>query len=263
MDQTSAPRKEDRKLIPLAIVVAGGLIAAAIYFGGSRPAPIAPNTNTGTTATIGAIAPVSPNEHILGNPAAKVLIVEYSDYECPFCKSFHTTVHQILDTYGKDNVALVYRHFPIAQLHSKAPKEAEAAECVAEQGGNTAFWKFTDEIFQKTGSNDTLDPLELPKIAADAGVDVQKFNTCLSSGKYTQAVSDAVAAAVKAGGQGTPYSVVIFNKDVSSSQKTAILKGFGNQASAVTFDPAKKNMFSMNGALSFPNIKAAFDVLLK
>ncbi|MES2214088.1 MAG: thioredoxin domain-containing protein [Patescibacteria group bacterium] len=260
MENTQNTR-EDKKLIPLAIVIAGGLIAAAIYFGGTR-APIAQNTNTAATASIGTVAPVTANDHILGNPNAKIVIVEYSDYECPFCKSFHTTVHQLIDTY-KGDVALVYRHFPIAQLHSKAPKEAEAAECVAEQGGNSAFWKFTDEIFQKTGSNNTLDPLELPKIAANAGVDVQKFNTCLSSGKYTQAITDQVAAAVKAGGQGTPYSVVIFNKDISSSQKSDIIKGFGSQAGAVTFDSSKKNMFSMNGALSFPNIKAGFDALLK
>lgn len=262
MDHT---HKENRQLVPLAIVIAGALVAGAIYFGGTKaPSPAGnPANGAPNTSPIGVVADVLPSEHILGNPNAKVMIVTYTDFECPFCKSFHATMHQILSTYASDQVALVYRHFPIVQLHSKAPKEAEASECVTEQGGNSAFWKFADNIFATTGSNDTLDPVQLPTIAQSAGVDVQKFNTCLSSGKYTKSIADAVAAAAKAGAQGTPYSVVIFKSDISPATKAAILKAFGTQATAVSFDPAKKNMFTMNGALAFPNIKAGLDELLK
>lgn len=232
MDQT---QKENKLLVPGAIVIAGAFIAGAIYFGGTNT-PARTANNQPTAPAVGTVAPVSPNEHIQGNPNAKVVIVTYTDYECPFCKTFHNTMRQILSTYSRDEVAFVYRHFPIAQLHSKAPKEAEAAECVTEQGGNTAFWKFSDKIFATTNSNDSLNPAELPMIAQAAGVDAQKFSACLASGKYTKTIDDAVAAAAKAGALGTPYSVAIS----SSGKKAAI-----------------------NGAQPFEVVKATIDSLLK
>lgn len=235
MDNT----QNNHKLVPLAIVVAGGLIALSIYFGGNTSGvnllPPKPTTD-GSLPANSVVEDVSPNEHILGNPGAKVLIVEYSDFECPFCKVFHATIHQIMNTYKSDEVAIVYRQFPIAGLHSKAPKEAEASECVAELGGNTAFWKFVDEVFATTGSNDSLDPSQLPIIAQHAGVDVTAFKTCLSSGKYTKQIQNDVVAAGKAGALGTPYSVAI-NK-------------------------AGKKM-TINGAQPFDVVKATIDSLLK
>ncbi|HEY4512123.1 MAG TPA: thioredoxin domain-containing protein [Candidatus Paceibacterota bacterium] len=102
--------------------------------------------------------PVTAKDHIKGNSSAPVKIVEYSDLECPFCKRFHATMLEVMSTYGKDGkVAWVFRHFPLAQLHSKAPKEAEAAECAAELGGNDGFWKFVDKINELTPSNNKLD----------------------------------------------------------------------------------------------------------
>ncbi len=106
------------------------------------------------------VRPISPDEHILGNVNAKIIIVEYSDLECPFCKVFHTTMHQVVEKNNGD-VAWVYRHYPITQLHSKAFHEAEATECAWEQGGNETFWKYTDRIFEITQSNNRLDESEL------------------------------------------------------------------------------------------------------
>ncbi|MEK7118005.1 MAG: thioredoxin domain-containing protein [Patescibacteria group bacterium] len=112
-----------------------------------------------------------PEDHVLGNTNADVLMVEYSDPECPFCKRFHETMHQVVDHYGKNgNVAWVYRHYPIDQLHSKARKEAEAMECASEQGGNDAFWKYADKLFEVTPSNNGLDAAQLPVIAAMVGL---------------------------------------------------------------------------------------------
>lgn len=111
------------------------------------------------------------DDHVLGNPNADVLIIEYSDTECPFCKQFHETMHQVMDQYGKDGkVAWVYRHSPIDQLHPKARKEAEALECANEQGGNDAFWKYADKLFEITPSNNGLDAAQLPVIAAMIGL---------------------------------------------------------------------------------------------
>lgn len=103
------------------------------------------------------MSPVTKADHILGSIDAPVKIVEYSDLECPFCKQFHNTMQKIMSEYGTEKVAWVFRQFPLSQLHSKAPKEAEASECVAELGGNDAFWKFIDKINEVTPSNNKLD----------------------------------------------------------------------------------------------------------
>ncbi len=230
---------ENRQLVPLAIVVAGALVAGAIYFGGSAPATsLTQNTKTAQqAAAVGAVAPVDSKDHVLGNPdTAKLVIVEYSDLECPFCKVFHNTMHQVMDTYKNGEVAWIFRQFPIASLHSKAPKEAEASECAAELGGNEGFWKFIDEVFTRTNSNNSLDAGELPKIASDIGLNVTSFNNCLSTGKFTKLIADDVTAAVKAGAQGTPYSVII-SKDGKKSP--------------------------INGAQPFDVVKAQIDSLLK
>ena len=93
------------------------------------------------------VEPVSDKDHLLGNPSAPVKIVEYSDLDCPFCKTFHATLQQIMEDYGKQGkVAWVYRHFPLAQLHPDAPRKAEATECATELGGQQAFWALTDQI---------------------------------------------------------------------------------------------------------------------
>ncbi|MDP2642212.1 MAG: DsbA family protein [bacterium] len=197
---------QNKYLIPLAIVVAGGFVAVAIYFGGSTPRPSSGQATSPITEID--IAPVTEKDHILGSRGAELVIVEYSDTECPFCKVFHNTMKEVVGTYGGE-VSWVYRHFPIAQLHTKASKEAEATECANELGGNQAFWKYIDKLFETTNSNDSLDPSELPKIAAVVGLDVTTFNTCLSSGKYTEFINKSVEEAVKAGARGTPYSVII------------------------------------------------------
>jgi len=156
------------------------------------------------------VTPVSSKDHIRGNPNAPVKIVEYSDTECPFCKKFHESMKQVIGEYGKNGkVAWVYRHFPLDQLHSKARKEAEATECAAELGGNDKFWSYLDRLMEVTPANNGLDPAELPKIAEYVGLDKNKFNECLSSGKYAQKIEEHVQDAVATGGQGTPWSIVI------------------------------------------------------
>ncbi len=106
------------------------------------------------------LKPVSPDDHILGDANAKIIIVEYSDLECPFCKVFHNTMHQVVEKSNGD-VAWVYRHYPIPQLHKKAFREALATECAWEQKGNDGFWKYMDKLFEITTSNDGLDEARL------------------------------------------------------------------------------------------------------
>ncbi len=226
--------KQNTFLIPLAIIVAGGFVAAAVYFGTGSSSPTTA-TNTDNQNVEINLVPVTEKDHIVGSRNAALVIVEYSDTECPFCKTFQNTMKEIVQTYDGE-VAWVYRHFPIAQLHTKAAKESEATECAAELGGNQAFWKYLDKIFETTNSNDTLDPSELPKIATAIGLDVIAFNTCLSSGKYAELVKKSVEEAIKAGALGTPYSVIV-TKD---GQKVLI-----------------------NGAEPITMVKAKIDALLK
>lgn len=223
--------------VPLAIIIAGGMIAVALYVVNSKPTAAGPQQGIAEE-----IRGVQEDDHILGNPNADIVIVEYSDTECPFCKQFHATMHRVIEEYGGNGkVAWVYRHFPIPQLHPKAPKQAEALECAAEQGGNEMFWKFTDMVYERTKSNNSLDsgihnapatppngpdgkPYytqrtprspsdagDLSDFAKELGLDVSKFENCLVSGKYKERVDRDAQEVVAAGGQGTPHSIILVN----------------------------------------------------
>lgn len=198
---------ENKWSIPLAIVIAGLIIGGSVYLS---------NSNGKEKEVVNKqieqpkeIKKVTNEDHILGSANAKVLIVEYSDTECPYCKKFHSTLNQVLKEYKEGEVAWVYRHFPIEQLHSKAPKEAEATECANELGGNTKFWEFINMVYDKTPGNNGLDAAELPKFAVAIGLDGEAFTSCLNSGKYTEKIAKSVKEAMEAGINGTPYAVVI------------------------------------------------------
>ena len=149
---------------------------------------------------------VTDNDHVRGSRDAKVYLIEYSDYECPFCARFHSTAQQVVDEYGGD-VAWVYRHFPLDQLHSKARPAAQAAECVAEIGGEDAFWKFTDEIF-----DDITKLSDLASVASSAGVSGGSYDSCVDSEKYKDKVEAQYQAGLTAGITGTPGNLVINDK---------------------------------------------------
>ncbi len=204
---------EQNFAIPLAIVLAGLAISAAIYFGDNNKG-VSPIVGAGQAQNDTPLDPVTAADHILGNPRAKVIIVEYSDTECPFCKNFHVTMNKIMGEYGEGGkVAWVYRHFPLA-FHTKAPKEAEATECAAKLGGNTKFWEYTNRLFEITPANDKLDLAELPKIAKTVGLDVVAFEKCLESGEMKAIVDAGIASGTKAGVRGTPHSLILVNKKV-------------------------------------------------
>ncbi len=178
-------------------------------------APAAPAVPTAaadpTQQQAAAAGPVKPvddkTDHIRGAKNAKVTLIEYSDFECPYCKQYHDTVEQALRDYPND-VRLVYRHFPLS-FHQNAEKEAEASECVAELGGNNAFWAFHDYVFQKTTSNGTGFALDQLSVAAkQAGVDPTKFQNCLDSGKYAAKVAQDESEGSAAGVTGTPSTFV-------------------------------------------------------
>ncbi len=207
--------------VPIAIILAGALIGGALILSNKNSSGGAStNTVVKSEAPEINIRPVDTSDHIVGNPNAKAVLVEYSDTECPFCKRFHETLMNISDTYGKDgNFAWVYRHYPLVQLHAKATKEAEATECAAELGGNTKFWEYINMLYDITPSNDGLDLAELPKIAEKVGLNKQEFESCLASGRHSSKVAKDVKEATDVGARGTPYSVFVLKSASSKDLK--------------------------------------------
>lgn len=194
--------------VPAAIVISGIVIAIAIVWsvGKSNTAQVADAPEA--IGDLNAMRAVTANDHVRGDLKAPVMIVEYTDPECPFCKRFHETMQAIVKKYdGK--VAWTYRHFPLPELHSKAPKEAEAIECAAKIGGAGMFWNYADALYAATPSNNGLDSAQLPKIASSLGLDVTKFNTCLDSGEMAKRVEADKQNGIATGGNGTPWSILV------------------------------------------------------
>ena len=138
---------------------------------------------------------IRKDELIRGNKNGEIVLVEYSDFECPFCKRFHGTMQQVMDEYGEDGkVAWVYRQFPLEQLHPvKAVSESVASECVAEIGGNDAFWKFADRLYELTPSNNQTDIYNvIPQIVREIGIDLDGFNECWESDRYASHIESDI-----------------------------------------------------------------------
>jgi protein-disulfide isomerase len=204
-------------LIPLAILAGFGMVAGAIFFGGGGAAPYVVQTDEAENRVQPQdngdpenVTPVTAEDWIRGNPNAPIQIVEYSDYDCPFCKNFHETMNQIMAEYGTSGqVSWVYRHFPLAQLHPNAPRIALAAECVGHLGGNEAFWEFSDLVFDERGTNEPTNITRLEESAVTSGVDAAAFNNCVDNEEYMADVQADFENAVAVGGRGTPHSIII------------------------------------------------------
>ena len=191
-------------LLPVAIFLGGIIVAGAVYFSAVKKEP-STSSGTGNPALV---RPVSTSDHTLGNPAAKVMIVEYADFDCEFCKTFDETLHQIIANEGASGtVAWVYREFPLVEIHPDAMSNARAAECVAETAGNDAFWKFADSLF----ANQPVDPVRYGALAEAAGVSGTAFATCYSNASTS--VDARILAdrenALAIGARGTPYSLIL------------------------------------------------------
>jgi len=224
------------------LVIAASLLVAAIMISGSIL-----YVGRGTTATIGAadqqlgdtqnVATVDAetlvdDDPVEGKADAKVTIVEFSDFQCPFCRKF------FIETYGqlkKDyidtgKVRLVFRDFPLVSLHPSAESAALAAQCANEQG---TFWQFHDKIFSEQMKRES-DPTtvqttitfsvdDLKTWASQIGVDNSKFNQCLDSKKYAQEVQKDTDAGTQAGVDGTP-TFFIGSQRVVGAQPYSVIK---------------------------------------
>jgi protein-disulfide isomerase len=131
-----------------------------------------------------------------GPATAPIEVIEFSDFQCPYCQRANPTVAQVLNTYG-DRIRFVYRHFPLGN-HPNAKPAAEASQCAAEQG---KFWEYHDALFANPSK---LADADLKQRAAELGLDAGKFNACVDTHKYKTHVEADMKAGEEAGVNGTP-----------------------------------------------------------
>jgi protein-disulfide isomerase len=137
------------------------------------------------------------DDPVKGPAAAPITIVEFSDFQCPYCARVNPTLKQIEEKYA-DKVRVVFRDFPLAQIHKDAAKAAEAGECAHEQG---KFWEMHDKLF---ANQSKLQVEGLKQTATEVGLDAEKFNQCLDSSKYAAEVQKDVDEGARYGVTGTP-----------------------------------------------------------
>ncbi|MDD5567045.1 MAG: DsbA family protein [Patescibacteria group bacterium] len=167
------------------------------------------NTNANTNAQVNtnqaAAVPekidytVTDQDYVRGKADAKVTILEWSDFQCPYCSKFHDTMNQLLEKYPND-VRWVFKHFPL-DFHAEAQPAALAAECAAEQKGNDGFWSFSDELY---ANQDSLGADFYVETATKLGLNIDKFNDCVSSDKYADKIDADAQLGISKGVQGTP-----------------------------------------------------------
>ncbi len=237
--ETTSTRNKQSMAIPAAILIGFAMIAVAIFFSNGNmfdQNKVANNQiDTEPETSLSNINEITEDDHVRGNPNAPIIIVEYSDFDCPFCKNFHETMNKVMDNYGPTGqVAWVYRNMPLEGLHPGAPQVAAAAECVAKQAGNDGFWKFADLVFGEREVNEQTNLSRLTEFATTAGADKAAFEACLNSGETKADVDEDFANAISVGAQGTPYSIVMV----------------GDQMGVI------------NGAQQYPTVKQIIDNLI-
>ncbi len=201
-------------IIALSILLSGGVLEVkgltAKKLGNTATASTAPSASSAPAAAAPETGPVKvsiDDDAILGDKNAPLTMVEFSDYECPFCKRyFDQTYPEIKKNYiDTGKLKVVFRDLPLSFHDPMATKEAIAATCAKEQGGDEAYYKMHDALFTKTTSNGnglTID--NLYTIAGEIGLNAGNFKTCLDSDKYKSEVSKDLADAGAAGADGTP-----------------------------------------------------------
>ena len=197
-------------IILVSLVVAG----AVLYSNSNKGNNVVINGNTPNNQQpqnqqpTGPVSVSSDDDPVLGDKNAPLTMIEFSDYECPFCKRHFTDVYPQLkkDYIDTGKLKLVFRDFIAVPSHNPlATSQAIAASCAKDQGGDSMYFRYHDAIFTKTISNGNgMAVSELPAIAKSLGLNVSTFQGCLDSNKYKDEVTKDIADASKAGVNGTP-----------------------------------------------------------
>jgi len=150
------------------------------------------------TAPLGTLTPpVSDEDHMMGPSDAPVTLVEYGDFECPYCGRAFPIVKAVQQRFGAQ-LRFVFRHFPLTQIHPHAAQAAEAAEAA---GAHGAFWEMHDTLYEH---QDALDDVDLAGYASALGLDVERFVSELAEGVYAPIVRQHFLSGVRSGVNGTP-----------------------------------------------------------
>lgn len=196
-------------VIVLALMLNGSAVSAMNALDGkvaaAPSAPVAPTANDPSLAPPagGPVKPVDEaTDHIRGKKDAKVTLIEYSDFECPFCLRHEDTVNSLLTQFPND-VRLIYRHYPLS-FHPEAQKAAEASECAGLQG---KFWEMHDKIFEANAAGN-MNVQRWKDAAKELGLDTTKFNGCLDNGDTAARVAQDQQEGTAAGVGGTPATFV-------------------------------------------------------
>ena len=208
-------------IISLSILISAGVIQIKGVTPTTATAPgliaQAPTTPTQLAAAPQPAEDTSPkqvsvdDDPILGDKNAQVTLIEFSDYECPFCKRhFDQTYPQLVKTYvDTGKVKIVFRDFPLSFHDPMATKEAIAANCAREQGADKKYFEFHDEIFKRTTSNGKgLDNEKIKTIATDLKLNINSFSSCLSNKTNEDEVKKDIADGTAAGASGTPTFII-------------------------------------------------------
>ncbi len=190
----------EAKLGVLASAVLAPVVAATVFAAGKKlPTRLVARQVAGTSSEILDLSEdVDPaRDHVRGPDDALVTLVEYGDFECPYCGQAETVVRELLSSFGHE-LRYVWRHLPLSDVHLRAQLAAEASEAAADQG---AFWEIYDRLLDH---QDALDPPDLRAHAAALGLDVERFWNQLSHHEYAARVAEDVASADSSGVAGTP-----------------------------------------------------------
>ncbi len=163
---------------------------------------------------------VVAGDHIRGDVNAPITIVEFSDFQCPFCSRFHDTMNEVMENYP-NQVRWVYKHFPLDSIHPYAREAAEASECAGEQN---KFWEYNDELFDNQLK---IRSSYFPKAAESVGLNIKQFNKCLDSGKYADKVEEDYQEGIGLGVRGTPGGF-INGKEIGGAQPYSVISEMVN-----------------------------------
>jgi protein-disulfide isomerase len=192
-------------LLMLPIVFVLGLGAGWLLWGGSAAAPATANANDVTRYEV-----VEAGNPAIGPEDAPVKIIEFSDYQCPYCKRWYDTVKARLLADYEGRIRFVYRDLPLSSIHPEAQSAAEAANCAGEQN---AYWPYHDALFSaKYG----LSPDAYIQYASELGLDVNSFSTCVAERRYQEEVNNDASVGTSMGLNGTPTFFVNGLKVVGS-----------------------------------------------
>jgi len=253
--------------IAVAIIIAAVVIAGAVLLSdGPNKGEKVDTSDLDWYGEVSEIRMPSADEHVRGDLNAPVIIIEYSDTECPFCSKFHNTLDEI--TSENTEVAWVYRHLPLTQLHSQAVAEAHATECATELGGNEGFWKYIDRLYETTPMNQQIDLKELPNIAEYAGLDRVEFDECMAEERQLSAVEEDFREAVKVAGKslGTPLSVLVLKTPMSNEtfeKFEEIAKAFVDKnGRRLILSSMNKDRIIISGAHKKETLESIIDIIL-